>query len=132
MDRRELILKKSMVSMDKVACMTGKFYRSLRENEVTLIEANMIVQELNNLLKIAEKRPGHTKLSEIPKTDVFGINTDILEENDPDQEGSKAIRPETEVTSEEERFRKILEEYQKRPARIHFPEEGGSQKHEET
>ena len=86
MDRRELILKKSMVSMDKVACMTGKFYRSLRENEVTLIEANMIVQELDNLLKIAEMRPGHTKLSEIPKTDVFGFDRDLLAENDPCRE----------------------------------------------
>ena len=120
MDRRELILKKSMVSMEKVACMTGKFYRLLRENEVTLIEANMIVRELNNLLKIAEKRPGHTKLSEIPKTDVFGINRGILEENDPDQEGSKTGQTKMEDTPDKERFKELLEEYQKSQKRISF------------
>ena len=120
MDRRELILKKSMVSMDKVACMTGKFYRSLRENEVTLIEANMIVQELDNLLKIAEKRTGHTKLSEIPKTDVFGFDRDLLAENDPCREESETIQAGTKVHPDEKGFQELIEEYMKSHKTISF------------
>ena len=73
----------------------------------------MIVQELNNLLKVAGKRPGHTKLSEIPKTDVFGINRDILEENETIQVGTKAH-------PNEKGFLELMEEYMKSHKTLRF------------
>ena len=58
------------------------------------------------------------------------FNGKLLAENDPCQEGSKTIQTQIEGTFDEERFKKLLEEYQKKQVRIRFSEKGES--HEET
>ena len=60
----------------------------------------------------------------------WDFNGKLLAENDPCQEGSKTIQTQIEGTFDEERFKKLLEEYQKKQVRIRFSEKGES--HEET
>ena len=63
----------------------------------------------------------------------WDFNGNLLAEKDPCREGNKTIQTEFGITSEdEEHFRKIMEEYQKQPVRIHFSEKGESRKSEET
>lgn len=62
----------------------------------------------------------------------WDFNGNLLAENDPCREDNKTIQMQTEVTLDGERFRKMMEEYQKRPARIRFSEKGESHKNEET
>ncbi len=67
MNRAELFQMKKGISLSKIESVTEKIYRTMCEEEITLIEARKILAELGCIINEAEKRSPNTLLSEIPK-----------------------------------------------------------------